>query len=107
MNMMVWKPYTKNTEVGEENNMNKTKIEADEQLAELCYDLLSASTILHLASEDRKKDLLGVCSNFRKKILCKNDESEYHRCEATKHLQACTTNHLKVIHEWLDDRLTP
>ncbi len=34
-------------------------------------------------------------------------ESDYHCGEARKHLKACTTNHLKVIHEWLDDRLTP
>lgn len=85
--------------------MDKGKIEVDEQLAELCYDILRGSTILYLASEDRKKDLLGVCSNFRKKILCKDDESEYHRCEAKKHLQACKTDDLETMQKWIEHQL--
>ncbi len=83
------------------------EIEADEQLAQLCYDLLSASTVLHLASENRKEDLVVICNNLRKEVLYKGDESEYHKHEARKHLQACKTSDLKVIHEWLDDILTP
>ncbi len=34
-------------------------------------------------------------------------ESDYHCGEARKHLKTCNISHQKIIHEWLDDKLTP
>ncbi len=64
-------------------------------------NLAAKSTVLIKEECDGSRNVYAIGPNKRKV------QSEYHRREARKHLQTCETSDLKVIHEWLDDRLTP